>query len=144
MALVCHFLLVVGNAVATRSSPSQVVSSELDSRSRKLALLIGNTAYKNAWLRNPVNDARDLRMRLLKLGFVAPPAIANASLAEMKDAIRNLVADINPGDTVLLYFAGHGVQISGENYLIPVDFTATNEEQVRNESYAATEIANSS
>jgi formylglycine-generating enzyme required for sulfatase activity len=91
--------------------------------SRKVALVVGNAGYQNKddYLRNPVNDARLIGDALKKLGF---SVIFKTDLtrADMKSAFDNFVGAINPGDVALFYYAGHGLQVGGKNYLLPVDF----------------------
>ncbi len=104
--------------------------------SKRLALVIGNAAYKESPLANPVNDARDMSQLLTELGFQVIYR-QNASQAEMKSAIREFGNKIVKGDVALFYFAGHGAQVNGENYLIPVDAVITKEEEVEYESVNA-------
>ena len=104
--------------------------------SKRLALVIGNAAYKESPLSNPVNDARDMSQLLMGLGFEVVYR-QNASQAEMKSAIREFGNKIVKGDVALFYFAGHGAQVNGENYLIPVDAVITKEEEIEYESVNA-------
>jgi caspase domain-containing protein len=105
-------------------------------KSRRSALVIGNAAYKESPLSNPVNDAKDISQLLSELGFEVIYK-QNASRAEMKSAIREFGNNIVKGDVALFYFAGHGAQVNGENYLIPVDAVITKEEEVEYESVNA-------
>jgi uncharacterized caspase-like protein len=111
------------------------------SSGRKLALVIGNSAYGVAPLRNPTNDARAVATVLARLGFERSDPLFDLSLQELSKAVKEFVSTIRPDDTVLVYFAGHGLQIAGENFLIPVDFFASNVEQVKARSYSATRLA---
>jgi len=89
---------------------------------RRLALLIGNNHYTSApRLQNAVNDAADLGRKLTELGFTVD-VVTDGTLAHVNTAISRYVSNLRPGDTSLLFYAGHGVQSGGENYLIPVDF----------------------
>lgn len=105
-------------------------------KNKRLALVIGNAAYKESPLSNPVNDARDIAQSLSGLGFEVIYK-QNASQAEMKSAIREFGNKIVKGDVALFYFAGHGAQVNGENYLVPVDAVITKEEEVEYESVNA-------
>jgi Caspase domain len=105
-------------------------------KSNRVALVIGNATYKTSPLSNPVNDAMDMSRLLTSLGFQVIYK-QNASQAEMKSAIREFGANIVRGDVALFYFAGHGAQVNGENYLIPVDAVITKEEEVEYESVNA-------
>src|SRR5262245_6127015 len=105
-------------------------------KNKRLALVIGNSAYKESPLLNPVNDAKDMAQLLSGLGFQVIYK-QNASQAEMKSAIREFGNNIVRGDVALFYYAGHGAQVSGENYLIPVGAVITKEEGIEYESVNA-------
>jgi tetratricopeptide (TPR) repeat protein len=87
---------------------------------RRVALIIGNSAYAIGPLKNPVNDARAMTTALRGLGF---DVIHKEDLKreDMRRAIRDFGLKISKGSVGLFYYAGHGVQVRGENYLIPVD-----------------------
>jgi uncharacterized caspase-like protein len=87
---------------------------------RRTALVIGNSAYQKSPLVNPVNDAQAMAASLGSLGFTVTK-LENASKSQMADAIRQFGESIKRGGVGLFYFAGHGVQVNGENFLIPVD-----------------------
>jgi hypothetical protein len=87
---------------------------------RRTALVIGNSAYQKSPLVNPVNDAQAMAATLGSLGFTVPK-LENASKGQMANAIRQFGDTIKLGGVGLFYFAGHGVQVNGENFLIPVD-----------------------
>jgi hypothetical protein len=104
-----------------------------DSRSEKRsALVIGNSAYATAPLKNPVNDAQDMAQALRGLGFEVIYR-ENLSQNDMKRAIREFGAKIRGGGVGLFYYAGHGVQVKGINYLVPVDAKVESEEEVEYE-----------
>ena len=86
----------------------------------RAALVIGNGAYPQYSLKNPVNDARDLAYVLKKIGFSVTTKI-NASHRDMRDAIHQFGNTLRSGGVGLFYFAGHGVQVDGINYLLPTD-----------------------
>src|SRR5262249_1118917 len=87
---------------------------------RRIALVIGNSAYRQAPLLNPLNDAQAMATTLRSLGF-AMTVLENASRGQMDDAIRKFGDSIKNGGVGLFFFAGHGVQVQGKNFLIPVD-----------------------
>lgn len=94
------------------------------SEERRVALIIGNANYASSPpLRNPVNDATDIAAALGKLRFelLGGKAHLNLKRAEMVRLVREFGASLNSGDIGLFYFAGHGLQFSDENYLLPVD-----------------------
>jgi uncharacterized caspase-like protein len=88
---------------------------------KKLALLIGNNNYtKGEVLECCINDANDLSEKLRTIGFITT-VVPDATFDKMEDKIDEFVNTIADGDFVLFFFAGHGTQLDGENYLIPID-----------------------
>ena len=97
---------------------------------RRLALVMGNGAYTNAPpLKNPPNDARDMAANLKTLGFDVSSGV-NVSQREMKRLIREFGQKLKAGGNGLFYYAGHGVQARGRNYIIPVDADIQSEADV--------------
>lgn len=87
----------------------------------RIAMIIGNDAYQNVDpLRKAVNDARAIAASLRKLGFAVMLG-ENLQRRDFVQAVARLEAQIRPGDTVFVFYAGHGVEIDGANYLLPVD-----------------------
>ena len=87
----------------------------------RIALVIGNSAYQKATiLTNPVNDARGLAKALRSLSFDVQerPDLGHAA---MKEAIGRFLKASSQARIALLFFAGHGMQVFGRNYLTPVD-----------------------
>ncbi|MBU1231094.1 MAG: caspase family protein [Proteobacteria bacterium] len=97
---------------------------------RRVALVIGNGAYPTAPLKNPVNDARDMANALKSLGFEVI-ARENAGLRQMEDALDEFWKSLKRGGTGLFFFAGHGLQVKGVNYLVPVDARISVEQDVK-------------
>jgi len=107
---------------------AQTVSSLLTLPRR--ALVIGNSAYADAPLKNPVNDARAIGDVLKSTGF-APSVLLNAGREQMLNAIREYTESLAKSKSVgLFYFAGHGVQLAWRNYLLPVDNVIRSQEEV--------------
>jgi hypothetical protein len=137
------FVLAVLAAYSLYISPLRHVAAQTNDRSmqvksaltseRRVALVIGNSTYKDSPLLNPVNDARDMARTLNGLGFEVIYG-ENLSQNDMKRNIRAFGDQIRNGGVGLFYYAGHGTQINGVNYLIPVDATITKEEEVEYES----------
>lgn len=96
---------------------------------RRIALVIGNSRYVSAPLRNPVNDARLMADSLRRAGFDVQLR-ENLSRAGMLNAVRDFGERIRGGAVGLFYYSGHGMQIKGHNYLIPVDADIHNEDEV--------------
>jgi hypothetical protein len=87
----------------------------------RIALVVGNGAYPNAPLKNPVNDAKDLAAALKGLGF-SVSLVTDGDLPAMSRAIRDFGNAIKRPDAVaLFYYSGHGIQYKGANYLIPAN-----------------------
>ncbi len=89
--------------------------------SERVALVIGNGAYKNAVeLPNPSNDARDVAATLRSLGFEVIDGF-DLDKAAMEAKVRTFVGALAESKVAILFYAGHGMQVDGENYLIPID-----------------------
>jgi hypothetical protein len=103
------------------------------SKGKKTALVIGNGTYSTAPLKNPVNDARDMATRLRQKGFDTD-LIIDGTQREMERAIRDFGKKIMKGGTGLFYYAGHGMQVNGVNYLIPIGADIMAEDEIKYES----------
>ncbi|HEX2448692.1 MAG TPA: caspase family protein [Methyloceanibacter sp.] len=88
---------------------------------KRVALVIGNSAYQHtAPLRNPSNDASDMAEKLRALGFEVIDG-TNLSKSEMESRIRTFATKLSGADVGLFFYAGHGMQVDGKNFLAPVD-----------------------
>lgn len=87
--------------------------------SNRVALVIGNSSYTNSYLPNPVNDAMDMAAELRRLNFEVS-LLTDATQKNMEDAIRAFGKQLNQGSRGLFYYAGHGIQSKGQNYLLPI------------------------
>jgi len=125
--LACLVLLLAAPAFAT---PQQ---------ERRVALVIGNGAYKTAPLKNPANDAHDMAAALKSVGFEVILR-ENASLRQMNEAIDQFWGSLKKGGVGLFFFAGHGMQVGGENYLVPVDARVALEKDVQYECVNAGKV----
>ena len=97
---------------------------------KRIALVIGNSTYTTApALKNPSNDARDMAAALKALGFDVSSGV-NVGQREMKRLIREFGQRLKGGGHGLFYYAGHGVQAKGHNYMIPVDAEIQSEADV--------------
>ena len=106
---------------------------------RRTALVIGNSAYSTSPLRNPANDAQDISAALAELGF-SVTSLIDANLRQMEDAVRAFGKELLKGGVGLFYYAGHGMQVDGVNYLIPVATDIESEDEVRFQSVEANQI----
>ena len=105
----------------------------------RVALVIGNGDYHTAPLANPVNDARDMAAALEQSGFTVLSEI-NADRKEMRGALRDFGKMILKGGVGLFYFAGHGIQVKGENYLVPIGADMEAEDEVQDECINASAV----
>ncbi len=106
---------------------------------RRTALVIGNGSYESAPLRNPVNDASDIAAALRKLGFTTIHK-QNATQKEIEDVIREFGKNLRKGGVGLFYYAGHGLQVNGINYIIPLDAKIFEETDVKYEAVDARRV----
>jgi len=86
---------------------------------RRTALIIGNSQYDVGRLKNPTNDASDMADVMRRLGFLVILK-KNAKQREIEEAIREFGHQLKKGGVGLFFYAGHGLQIAGKNYLIPI------------------------
>lgn len=112
----CISLFALG---ANSADNRNLVTKPIQADGRRVALVIGNGAYKEAPLRNPTNDADDIASTLKSLGFEVI-ARKNAGQKEIKTAIREFGQRLRGAEAGLFFFAGHGLQVKGVNYLVPV------------------------
>ena len=88
-------------------------------QAQRVALLIGNSTYQSAPLSHPPNDVRVMQAALQATGFKVQ-TLLNANQGQMKRAVRDFGESAKGADIALMYYSGHGTQIQGQNYLIPV------------------------
>ena len=107
---------------------------------RRVALVIGNAAYAHApALRNSTNDATDVAAALTQYGFSVIEG-TDLSQESMDNALMEFRALAQDAEAAMFYYAGHGVQVSGENYLLPVDADIEHQSQVRYRSMALGQV----
>lgn len=100
----------------------------------RVALVIGNSSYQSvAALPNPVNDADDISASLKRLGFDVK-TLSNATFDDMRRALINFGREARGIEFAVIYFAGHGMELGGENWLIPVDAQLSTDLDVANET----------
>jgi hypothetical protein len=100
------------------------------STSRSTALVIGNAAYQVGRLHNTVNDATDMAAMLSRLGFDVT-LLRDVSLQGMEEAVNAFNLRLRQGGMGLFYFAGHALQVDGENYLLPLNVRIERQQDVR-------------
>lgn len=111
-------------------NPTPNPTPELDYSLKKIALVIGCNDYPKAPLRNAVNDANGMSKALKEANFHTS-IYTNLTSKEMEQAINQFAREANQYDLALVYFAGHGIEIDGANYLIPVDADISKGEPVK-------------
>jgi len=105
-----------------------------DAAERRLALVIGNSAYKSSPLKNPVNDARAIEKTLKSLGFTVWKH-EDLSYQMMMKSVDDFGDELLKGGGVgLFYYAGHGIQYNGRNFLIPTDAEISRENEIQYKS----------
>lgn len=108
--------------------------SQVSNLNQRVALVIGNADYKLGPLLNPVNDARAMASALQATSFDVIKYENVLTMVDMKKAIREFGERIQNGGVGLFYYAGHGMQVNGKNYLIPTQAEIYREEEVEYES----------
>jgi len=132
---------LVGPAAAQSPAPAGPAAApdSTVANGARLALVIGNNAYAVGPLLNPVNDARAMATSLEAVGFQVLLR-TDANLREMIGAVREFgerLRAAGSGAVGIFYYAGHGVQIKGRNFLIPVGADITHEDEVAYQSLEA-------
>ncbi len=108
-------------------------------KENRVALVVGNSTYKSAPLRNPTNDAKDMAAKLKGMGFTVIER-SNLTVKQIGSTLREFRSKLTPGSVALVFYAGHGLQIKGENYLPAVDADISSEEDVPTQSLAMRQI----
>ncbi len=127
-------LLAVGWLAA-----GQVMAQERGASDRRLALVIGNASYRIGALKNPANDARDMAKALRALGFEVIER-QNLTRETFAGAVREFGDRLRGASVGLFYFAGHGLQVKGRNFLVPVDADIAREDEVPYRSFDVNEV----
>ena len=106
--------------VGAQALHSQQLAQAVAQAPRRLALVIGNGAYVDGPLANAVNDAKDVTSTLKDIGFQVMP-VFNADKRTIDKAVEAFSRRLSAGDIGLFYFSGHGIQVDGENYIVPIN-----------------------
>ena len=129
--------LITTTWLACAAAEAQIAPASADGAERRLALVIGNSAYRSVGaLTNPGNDARAVSEILNAASFEVVRA-ADLTLEEMQQVIGDFAAKLSeagPNAVALVFFAGHGLQVDGENFLIPVDAQIGQQSDVTSQS----------
>ena len=122
--------------VAQQQSNKPIASAGTE---RRVALVIGNATYKVNPLKNPVNDSTDMARSLRSVGFDVIEA-NNTTLAQMREVTRRFADKLGNSDVGLVYYSGHGVEVKGKNYLIPVNADIKREYEVVDQAFDASQF----
>ena len=116
------------------TSSQSIKNTIVASSSRRRALVIGNNNYRSVQpLVNAAEDARSMAENLQGVGYQVTLRL-DLSEREMKTVLRNFSAQVEGGDEVVFFFAGHGVQLGSSNYLLPIDIIGESEAQIKDEA----------
>jgi uncharacterized caspase-like protein len=104
---------------------------------KRVALVIGNSAYKSVpRLQNPRNDAAAVVGMFQRAGFDTVDSKLDLGVSDMRRALREFGAKTRDADVAVIYYAGHGIELDGNNYLIPIDATLETDTDVLDETFA--------
>ena len=101
--------------------------------------MIGNAAYSESPLENPRRDASAIAERFRSLNFEVTQ-ILDGDLRNMQEGLLSFMENIEPGATAVVYYAGHGIQANGRNYLLPVDISLSSENALRFQALEMTDV----
>jgi Caspase domain len=120
------------------TSPPKIIPSLLD---RRVALVIGNSAYRNVGhLRNPSNDAELIGAALRRTGIEDVTVAHDLDRDNMVATIRAFARKADAADWAIVYYAGHGIEINGTNYLLPVDAKLETDRDVPEEAVSLDQL----
>jgi uncharacterized caspase-like protein len=126
--------------LATRSNPGAQTNTPIGTAvavaptGRRIALVIGMSTYVNVHrLRNPVADARAVADTFRRLGFAEAIKREDLTRAKLEEVLKDFGDKAAEADWAVIYCAGHGVEMNGENYLVPVDAELARADHVEDE-----------
>lgn len=112
--------------------PRKLAAATAQEKDIRVAVVIGNSRYPSGALANPRNDATAIAASLKKLGFDVELKL-DASKADMDEIFRRFSSKADRASVAALYYAGHGIQASGSNYIVPIDANPQNERDLKRE-----------
>lgn len=129
--------------VSAQIAPVEPAPTALQGPEQRVALVIGNSNYQNApQLQNPDNDAQSMAQFLNSAGFEVVAAI-DLTQNDMLRVVQDFSAKVSargPNTVAMVYYAGHGVQLAGENYLVPVDAKVSSPTELVNNSVRLVDV----
>lgn len=129
--------------VSAQVAPVQPAPTALQGPEQRVALVIGNSNYQNApQLANPDNDAQSMAQFLNSAGFevVAATDLTQNDMLRVVQDFSAKVSARGPNTVAMVYYAGHGVQLAGENYLVPVDAKVSSQSELVNNSVRLVDV----
>lgn len=133
-------VVIAENIAGSSPSESRIVRYSKSIAQKRIALVIGNANYNNKTpLRNPIQDANLMEGTLKNLGFDVIK-YTDIDLNKMREAIRNFSVKMKDYNVALFYYAGHGVQVDGKNYLIPIDAKLATQDDCEWETFAVNDL----
>lgn len=129
--------------VSAQVAPVQPAPTALQGPEQRVALVIGNANYQNApKLANPDDDAQSMAQFLNSAGFevVAATDLTQNDMLRVVQDFSAKVASRGPNTVAMVYYAGHGVQLAGENYLVPVDAKVSSPTELVNNSVRLVDV----
>ncbi|MGY3487214.1 putative caspase-like protein [Bradyrhizobium sp. USDA 4011] len=131
MSLYTHFRVFVLLAA------SALLASQPAWATKRVALVVGNSSYQNApLLPNPANDATAIAATLKNAGFDLVESRLNLTSSDMRRALRDFADQARDADIAVVYYAGHGIEIDGTNYLIPTDARLERDTDIYDEAFS--------
>jgi formylglycine-generating enzyme required for sulfatase activity len=125
-------------AVALCGSASQAYAE------KRAALVIGNSSYRNVpSLPNPTNDATEIASLFRSAGFSVVDVRRDLGISDMRRAIGDFAEAANDADVAVIYFAGHGMEVDGSNYIIPVDAKLLRDFDIEDETVSVDRVLKS-
>lgn len=117
------------------------VSKVVVPRGRRVALVIGNSKYQSVpALANPERDSRTVADALKQVGFQSVTLVTDATRDKTVAALRAFATEADRADWALIYYAGHGIEVGGQNYLIPVDAKLASDRDVQYEAVGLEQV----
>jgi uncharacterized caspase-like protein len=110
---------------------------------RRVALVIGNSAYRNvSALENPRHDAEKITQLLRAVGFASVTLVHDATREKLIDALRAFANEAETSEWAMVYYAGHGMEVGGVNYLIPIDAKIAVDRDIQYEAVPLNQVLN--
>jgi hypothetical protein len=133
-------VVIAENAAGSTPSDSRIIRYSKAIAEKRIALVIGNSNYGTKTpLKNPLQDANLMEATLEGLGFVVDK-YQDLGLKEMNAAVRDFSQKMKDNNVALFYYAGHGVQVDGKNYLIPIDAKLASKDDCEWEAFAVEDL----